>query len=108
VTRIALLAAVVVLVVAAAVITGCSSQDNGSVTVGVVTQVSGERGYVESFIVTDESGQSLRFRPVAGLTVDGAPINSLREYLVSRERVQVDFERSDDGFLIATEVRAGR
>lgn len=97
----ALVLAVVVLVSAVA---GCSSDSTDTMVVGIVTQVSGDLGSVESFIITDPEGQSYQFTPVDGLLFDGGPIDHLREHIVSGDPVQVRYERSDDGALIAVEV----
>lgn len=97
----ALVLAVVVLVSAVA---GCTSDSTDTMVVGIVTQVSGDLGSVESFIITDPEGQSYQFTPVDGLLFDGGPIDHLREHIVSGDPVQVRYERSDDGALIAVEV----
>jgi hypothetical protein len=98
---VAVLVAVVVVAMAA-----CSSSDGGGdgrVT-GVVTQVSGELGEVASFVVTDGEGKSFQFEPAPGLTFDGGPLDHLREHIVSGDPVQVAYERSPDGVLVAIRV----
>lgn len=97
-----LLLAVAILMSAVA---GCTSDTSTDDTVvGIVTQVSGDLGSVESFIITDPQGQSYQFTPVDGLLFDGGPIDHLREHIVSGDPVKVSYERSDDGAMIAVEV----
>jgi hypothetical protein len=97
----AVLVVVVVLATAA-----CSSSDGGGdgrVT-GVVTQVSGELGEVASFVVTDGEGKSYQFEPAPGLTFEEGPLDHLREHIVSGDPVEVAYERSPEGVLVAIRV----
>jgi hypothetical protein len=97
------LALTIVVLLSAAV--GCTSDASSDTTVvGIVTQVSGDLGSVESFIVTDPQGQSHQFTPAPGLLFDGGPIDHLREHIVTGDPVEVRYERSDGGALIAVEV----
>jgi len=84
---------------------GCTSDTSTDTTVvGIVTQVSGDLGSVESFIITDPEGQSYQFTPADGLLFDGGPIDHLREHIISGDPVKVRYERSDDGAMVAVEV----
>lgn len=86
-------------------VAGCTSDTSTDTTVvGIVTQVSGDLGSVESFIITDAEGQSYQFTPADGLLFDGGPIDHLREHIISGDPVEVRYERSDDGSMVAVEV----
>jgi hypothetical protein len=86
-------------------VAGCSSGDGSDDSVtGVVTQVTGDLGSVESFVITDSAGKSYQFTPADGLTFHGGPIDHLREHIVSGEPVAVSYEEADDGSLIAVVV----
>lgn len=82
----------------------CSATSESSV-VGTVTQVSGESGVVESFIVRTDAGRSVRFVPADGLTCNGESLDHLRDHLVDRTTIEVDFDEGDDGELIAVAIR---
>jgi hypothetical protein len=84
-------------VVAAVLLTGCSSEPAESSIEVVVTQVVGGPGEVESFIILDADGASHRFLPVAGLMCDDVPIDHLRTHLVERDVIMIEFEASVDG-----------
>jgi hypothetical protein len=98
-------AAVVLLVIPSLFIVACSASDDGEGRVmGVVTQVSGELGEVTSFVVTDGEGRSHQFEPAPGLMFEDGPLDHLREHIVSGDPVEVRYERSEDGALIAIDV----
>jgi hypothetical protein len=96
------LALMIVVLLSASV--GCTSDASPDTVVGIVTQVSGDLGSVESFIITDPQGQSYQFTPAAGLLFDGGPIDHLREHIVTGDPVEVRYERSGGGALIAVAV----
>jgi len=98
------LPAVVVTIALLAALTGCSTGGSGDTVSGVVTQVTGDLGSVDSFVITDSSGESYQFTPTEGLTFHGGPLDHLREHIVSGEAVEVRYETADDGSLVALEV----
>lgn len=61
---------------------------------GIITQVSGELGSVETFIVLDDTGKSHQFTPEPGLLFYGGPLDHLRDHIVTGQRVVVTFESS--------------
>ena len=93
-----LMIAVLALVAAAC---GDASDDDAPVE-GVVTQVSGSLGNVESFVVMDENGESHMFEPQPGLLFYGAPLDHLRDHIVTGQAVKVTYERGAYGALTAT------
>lgn len=98
----------VLLAVSAALVllSGCSSAEESSGEVrGVVTEVTGDLSGVESFVVMDVSGDSLKFVPGDGLTVAGGPVSHLRDHVVSGEPVKVLFHSGSKGELIADDVQ---
>ena len=98
-------AAVALLVIASLFVVACSSSDGGEGRVtGVVTQVSGELGEVTSFVVTDGEGRNHQFEPAPGLMFEDGPLDHLREHIVSGDPVEVGYERSEDGALVAIDV----
>ena len=90
---------VVLAVVAAAC--GDAAEDDAPVE-GVVTQVSGSLGNVESFVVMDEDGESHMFDPEPGLLFYGAPLDHLRDHIVTGQKVKITYERGAYGALTAT------
>ncbi len=64
---------------------------------GIITQVSGELGSVETFIVLDDNGKSHQFTPKPGLLFYGGPLDHLRDHIVTGQRVVVSFESSAYG-----------
>lgn len=95
--RTSLLLLVLVAVVALP-LAGCSSeQDADDVVVGFVSQVTGPGEAVTSFVIEDANGSSQVFIPAADLTCHGEPLDHLREHLLEREPVRVQFIPSDDG-----------
>jgi len=97
--------AVVVVLITAVGAAGCSSGPGSDAVVsGVVTQVTGDLGAVETFVVTDETGESHQFTPAEGLTFHGGPLDHLREHIISGEPVEVTYQEADDGSLVAVEV----
>ncbi|MGI9584850.1 MAG: hypothetical protein ACR2N7_04605 [Acidimicrobiia bacterium] len=64
---------------------------------GIVTQVTGELGSVETFIVLDDHGNSHLFTPEPGLLFYGGPLDHLRDHIVSGQRVVVTYESSAYG-----------
>ena len=80
---------------------GNASDDDAPVE-GVVTQVSGGLGAVESFVVMDDRGESHQFEPEAGLLFFGAPLDHLRDHIVTGQKIVVTYERGAYGALTAT------
>ncbi|MGI9665808.1 MAG: hypothetical protein ACR2N2_01735 [Acidimicrobiia bacterium] len=96
--RILVLMAVVLAFVAA----GCGSSSGDEPVEGAVTQVSGELGAVESFIVMDGNGDSHQFEPAEGLLFYGAPLDHLRDHILTGQLVKVTYEEAAYGALVAT------
>jgi hypothetical protein len=79
---------------------GSACSDSGSAgdpVEGIITQVSGELGSVETFIVFDDNGKSHQFTPEPGLLFYGGPLDHLRDHIVTGQRVVVTFESSAYG-----------
>jgi hypothetical protein len=76
----------------------CSDSESADDPVeGIITQVSGELGSVETFIVLDDNGKSHQFTPEPGLLFYGGPLDHLRDHIVTGQRVVVTFESSAYG-----------
>ena len=97
--RTMIVVAVALLALAAA---ACGSDESDAPVEGVVTQVSGELGAVESFIVLDDSGDSHQFEPQPGLLFYGGPLDHLRDHILTGQRVKITYERAAYGALVAT------
>lgn len=98
----------VVLAVSAALtlFAGCSTAEESSgEVIGIVTEVTGDLTNIESFVVTDGSGDSFKFVPGQGMTVAGGPVSHLRDHVVSGEQVKVLFHSGAQSELIADDVQ---
>lgn len=91
---------VVVALAGAVALVGTACSDSASAdgpVEGIITQVSGELGSVETFIVLDDDGKSHQFTPEPGLLFYGGPLDHLRDHIVTGQRVVVTFEESAYG-----------
>ena len=91
--------AIVLMIAAIAVSSSACSDDGGSdePVEGIITQVTGALGSVETFIALDDRGNSHQFTPEPGLLFYGGPLDHLRDHIVTGQRVVVTFESSAYG-----------
>ena len=97
---------VVLVVVVALVLAGCSGSDpvSGDTVTGVVSEVNGDLTTVTGFVLMAPDGSSHRFTPADGLLFEGGPLPHLREHVITGQLVIVTFEQGPDGGLIAVHV----
>ena len=97
---------VVLVVVVALVLAGCSGSDpvSGDTVTGVVSEVNGDLTTVTGFVLMAPDGSSHRFTPADGLLFEGGPLPHLREHVITGQAVVVTFEQGPDGGLIAVHV----